>query len=189
MTPKTQSSIPELAPFRLEPYFDPRPWGYRDLRPWYDRVADAEPIGEVWLTGDQCLVATGPHAGARLDALFAEAHAPLLGPDAPSPASPLLIKVLFPADKLSVQVHPDDRMAQKYGFPRGKTECWYALAAQPEAKVALGVKPGTTLPQIEAEIRAGTLESSLNLLPGRARRPYFCRRRHRPRHLPGPHPA
>jgi mannose-6-phosphate isomerase len=165
MTDTPHSSIPELAPFRLEPHFDPRVWGYRDLRPWYDRVADTEPIGEVWLTGDQCLVANGPCAGMRLDALFAQSHASLLGPQAPSPASPLLIKVLFPRDKLSVQVHPDDRMAQKYGFPRGKTECWYALAAEPEAKVALGVKPGTTLPQIEAEIHAGTLESSLNLLP------------------------
>ncbi len=165
MTAPPHSSIPELAPFRIEPYFDPRVWGYRDLRPWFDRVADAEPIGEVWLTGDQCLVENGPYAGVRLDALFAQAYASLLGPNAPSPASPLLIKVLFPHDKLSVQVHPDDRMAQKYGFPRGKTECWYALAAEPEAKVALGVKTGTTLLQIEAEIHAGTLESSLNLLP------------------------
>ncbi len=164
MTVTPQSSIPELAPFRIEPWFDPRVWGYRDLRPWYDRVANGEPIGEVWLTGDQCLVADGPYAGMRLDALFAEAHASLLGPDAPSPESPLLIKVLFPADKLSVQVHPDDRMAQKYGFPRGKTECWYALAAEPEAKVALGLKPGATLAQVEEEIHAGTLESSLNLL-------------------------
>jgi mannose-6-phosphate isomerase len=165
MTLSPQPSIPELAPFRIEPHFDPRVWGYRDLRPWYDRLSDAEPIGEVWLTGDQCLVANGPYAGVRLDALFAQAHASLLGPHAPSPASPLLIKVLFPRDKLSVQVHPDDRMAQKYGFPRGKTECWYALAAEPGAKVALGVKPGTTLSQIEAEIHAGTLESSLNLMP------------------------
>ena len=55
----------ELAPFRIEPRFVARVWGFRDLRPWYDRVAEGEPIGEVWLTGDDCLVATGPHAGKR----------------------------------------------------------------------------------------------------------------------------
>ena len=43
---------------------------------------------------------------------------------------PLLIKMLFPKEKLSVQVHPDDAMAREYGEPRGKTECWYALDAR-----------------------------------------------------------
>jgi mannose-6-phosphate isomerase len=111
-----------------------------------------------------CLVATGPHAGKRLDALFAEAHDALLGAGVPSPQSPLLIKVLFAKEKLSVQVHPDDKMAQKYGDPRGKTECWYALAAEPGAEVAVGLKPGVTLDQVREGIHAGTLEASLNMV-------------------------
>jgi len=141
-----------------------RPWGFRDLRPWYDRVAADEKslLGEAWLTGDMCLVATGPYAGKRLDAVFAEASVALLGADAPESASPLLVKVIFAADKLSVQVHPDDAMAQKYGAPRGKTECWYALAAEPGARVALGLKPGVTVAQVEAQIHDGTLEASLH---------------------------
>jgi mannose-6-phosphate isomerase len=158
-------SVAELAPFGIEPEISPRPWGFRDLRPWYDLVAEGEPIGEVWLTGDDCLVSTGPHKGKRLAALFAEAHEALLGAGAPSADSPLLIKTIFAREKLSVQVHPDDKMAQKYGQPRGKTECWYALAAEPGAEVALGVKPGTTIEQIEEEIQAGTLEASLNAVP------------------------
>ena len=117
MAASPQIPVPELAPFRMDPRFDPRVWGFRDLRPWYDEVVTGDPIGEVWLTGDDSLVATGPHAGKRLDALFREAHASLLGPHAPSPESPLLIKVLFAKEKLSVQVHPDDKMAQKYGDP------------------------------------------------------------------------
>jgi len=161
------SDSSSLAPFRVEPRFDARVWGYRDLRPWYDRVAEGDPIGEVWLTGDECRVTTGPHAGKTLAALFGECHESLLGPGAPSPDSPLLIKVIFAQEKLSVQVHPDDGMAQKYGEPRGKTECWYALAAEPEAEVAVGLKPGVTVAQIAAEIRAGTLEDSLELLPVR----------------------
>lgn len=154
----------ELAPFGIAPRFTERVWGFRDLRPWYDRVAEGEPIGEVWLTGDACLIATGAHKGETLGALFAQAHDALLGAGAPA-GSPLLIKVIFAREKLSVQVHPDDRMAQKYGEPRGKTECWYALAAEPGAKVAAGLKPGTTIEQVEEEIAAGTLESSLNAVP------------------------
>ncbi len=157
-----------LAPFGIDPQFVARVWGFRDLRPWYDRVAEGDaigPIGEVWLTGDDCLIATGRHAGQRLAALFAEAHEALLGEHAPSPDSPLLIKTIFAREKLSVQVHPDDKMARKYGQPRGKAECWYALAAEPGAEVAVGVKPGTTLAEIEAGIGAGTLEESLNMAP------------------------
>jgi mannose-6-phosphate isomerase len=163
----TTASSSLQAPFRIEPRFDRRPWGFRDLRPWYDRVVaeGEEPIGEAWLTGDANIVATGPHAGKRLDAVFAEAGSALLGPKAPSMASPLLVKMLFAAGKLSVQVHPDDAMAQKYGDPRGKTECWYVMAAEPGAKLALGLKPGVTLKQVEEEIADGTLEKSLNAVP------------------------
>jgi mannose-6-phosphate isomerase len=100
-----------------------------------------------------------------LAALFSEASEALLGSGAPPGDSPLLIKTIFAREKLSVQVHPDDKMARKYGQPRGKTECWYALAAEPGAEVAVGVKPGTTLVQIEEEIQAGTLEASLNAVP------------------------
>ncbi len=155
----------EMAPFCIDPVFTMRVWGFRDLRPWYDRVAEGDPIGEVWLTGDECSVATGPHSGKRLAALFKEEHAALLGAEAPVADSPLLIKTIFAREKLSVQVHPDDAMARKYGEPRGKTECWYVLEAQPGAEVAVGLKSGTTLVQIEEKIRAGTLEQRLNMLP------------------------
>jgi mannose-6-phosphate isomerase len=159
------SSTAQLAPFRIEPTFDVRVWGYQDLRPWFDVSASDGPLGEAWLTGDMCLVATGQHKGKRLDTLFHEAHDQLLGPAVRMVDSPLLVKVIFAKEKLSVQVHPDDKMAQKYGDPRGKTECWYALDAGPGAKVAVGLKPGVTLEKIERGIHQGTLEESLNILP------------------------
>src|SRR5271170_5803095 len=167
MAPFEKSSRTQLFPFRIEPRFVTRVWGFADLHPWYDRVADADadPLGEVWLTGDECLIATGPHAGQTLGSLFAAAPDALLGPAATAVGSPLLIKVIFAREKLSVQVHPDDKMAQKYGEPRGKTECWYALAAEPGAQVAAGLKPGVTLDQIKTGIHDGTLEESLNVLP------------------------
>jgi mannose-6-phosphate isomerase len=153
-----------LSPFRIEPRFVARVWGSRDLRPWFDRTADGDPLGEVWLTGDECLIATGAHAGKTLGALFAEVPELLLGKGVPASGSPLLLKVIFAREKLSVQVHPDDALAQKYGQPRGKTECWYVLAAEPGAQVAAGFKPGVPLDQVRAGISGGTLEQSLQVL-------------------------
>ncbi len=167
------SPVKSLAPFLIEPRYVNRVWGYRDLRPWYDRAAGedgsdpakAEPIGEVWLTGDDCRVATGPHAGSSLGELFAANPELMIGANPASAESPLLVKVIFAREKLSVQVHPDDRLAQKYGQPRGKTECWYALSAEPGAEVAAGVKPGVTMDQVKAGISDGTLEQCLTILP------------------------
>ena len=162
--PRERSVFVALAPFRIEPTFVDRVWGYGDLHPWYDRVASGEPIGEVWLTGDDCEVATGPHAGKPLGEVFDEAPEALLGQKRSSEGSPLLIKVLFAREKLSVQVHPDDRLAQKYAQSRGKTECWYVLDAKPGAEVAAGLKPGVTMAEVRAGIEDGTLENSLNVL-------------------------
>jgi mannose-6-phosphate isomerase len=164
MSSAAGSSQNQWAPFLIEPMFVARVWGFRDLHPWFDRVANQKPIGEVWLSGDDCVVATGAHAGRRLADLFNLAPESMLGPGAPSPDSPLLIKVIFAREKLSVQVHPNDALAQKYGSPRGKTECWYALAAEPGAQVAAGIKPGVSHDRIEEGIRSGTLEQSLNLI-------------------------
>ncbi len=155
----------ELGPFRITPRFVARVWGYKDLHPWYEYTAGGDPIGEVWLTGNDCLAETGPHAGKSLSQLFMEAPQALLGPEAPLAGSPLLVKMIFAHEKLSVQVHPDDLLAQKYGQPRGKTECWYVLDAEQGAQVAAGLKPGVTLEQVKSGIHDGTLENSLCVLP------------------------
>src|SRR6202167_4786195 len=127
MTMTTSSGL-GIAPFRLKPWFSERVWGKRDLRPWYADTGTSELVGEAWLTGPQCLVETGRFAGRTL----AEVAGDLGG------EFPLLVKLLFPNEKLSVQVHPDDAQAQAIGQPRGKTECWYVLEATPGATVALG---------------------------------------------------
>jgi mannose-6-phosphate isomerase len=164
-----------MSPFRLEPLFVERIWGTADLNPWYGfRLADfpdsatRQPIGEVWLTGDTCKVMDGDLQGKTLSEVFAGYATEMLGERAAEKMngqSPLLLKVIFAKEKLSVQVHPDDKLAQKYGEPRGKTECWYALAADPDAQVAAGLEPGTTLEQIEQEVADGSLEKSLTVLP------------------------
>ncbi len=156
----------ELHPFRLLPDFRERIWGSRDLSPIYSELPGDKPIGEVWLTGDDNRVASGPLAGSTLGELCHRFGRALVGEgNCPPDRFPLLIKFLFPRDKLSVQVHPDDEAARRLGQPCGKTECWYVLRADPGAKIGLGLKPGTTREELARAIRETRAEELLNWIP------------------------
>ena len=156
----------QLTPFRLRPWFRTRVWGVRDLSPWYDYKIVGEPIGEVWLSGDDCVVDTGPLAGQTFSAIFRQHGEELVGTGSTHRRRfPLLMKILFPREKLSVQVHPGDAMAREHGEPHGKTECWYALEAEPGAAVALGLHPGATQDAVKAAIESNTLEELLEWIP------------------------
>lgn len=107
----------------------PKPWGVVDPRPWSNAGRDGSAIGEL------CFERSSPAAG--------------------EPA--LLLKVLLTRQPLSIQVHPDDEIAQAMGLPNGKTEAWYVLSAEPGAKVALGLKQTMTAPQLRAAIGDGSI--------------------------------
>ena len=93
----------------------------------------------------------------------------LVGETAPeADRFPLLVKFLFPHDKLSVQVHPDDETARRAGLPCGKTECWYVLKAEPGAKIGLGLKPGTRREEFARAIEEVRAEQLLNWIDVRA---------------------
>lgn len=164
------SYMSDLYPFRMLPAFDPRPWGTMDLSPIYPEHKFEEKIGEAWLTGDNCKVANGPFAGRTLAELGSRHGSELVGEAARDPGRfPLLLKFLFPHEKLSLQVHPDDAEAQRTGQPWGKTECWYIAAAKPGSQVALGLKPGTTRTELQRAIeekRAEELLNWVNVYPG-----------------------
>jgi len=145
------------------PGFDPRPWGTNDLSPIYPNHKFAEKIGEAWLSGDDCKVSNGPLTGKTL-AQLSEQHTRDLVGEAARDAKrfPLLLKFLFPHEKLSVQVHPDDKQALRVGQPWGKTECWYVAHAKPGSQIALGLKPGVTGAQLEEAIHQKRAEEVLN---------------------------
>jgi mannose-6-phosphate isomerase len=152
----------DLYPLLLIPSFDERPWGVRDLRPVYTRVVK-EPIGESWLTWGNNVVANGPFNGRTLGDLAQQYRRELVGTVAPyEDRFPLLVKFLFTADKLSVQVHPDDEAARRVGEPFGKTECWYVLEAKPGAQVALGLKHGVSVEDFRHAVAGVEAEKLLN---------------------------
>jgi len=153
----------DLYPLLMTPIFDPRPWGTLDLAPIYPNHQFNHRIGEAWLTGDHCRVANGPLAGKSLSELSTKFARELVGDAAQqSGRFPLLLKFLFPHEKLSVQVHPDDEAAQRIGLPCGKTECWYVAHAQPGSQIALGLKPGVSRAEFEHSIHQHRAEELLN---------------------------
>lgn len=136
-------------PFRIEPIFSPRIWGSRSLAPLFPEKTNlTEPLGEAWLTGVDCKIATGPFSGKSLGEAWREMPADWRGTRLSSvPDFPLLLKFIFPKDKLSIQVHPDDAYAslhEKAAGGRGKTEMWYVVSAEPGARLLAGLKPGVT---------------------------------------------
>jgi mannose-6-phosphate isomerase len=154
-----------LYPLLMLPGFDPRPWGTLDLSPIYPNRPFEEKIGEAWLTGDDCQIANGPFSGQTLAQVSEKYQRELVG-DAARDARrfPLLLKFLFPHEKLSVQVHPDDERAHQIGQPWGKTECWYVAHAKPGSQIALGLKAGVTVAQLETAILEKRAEEVLNWL-------------------------
>lgn len=152
-----------LYPFLMLPEFDPRPWGTQDLSPIYPNHKFNEKIGEAWLSGDECKVANGPLSGKTLAQLSEQHQRALVGDAARDPKRfPLLLKFLFPHEKLSVQVHPDDAQALRVGQPWGKTECWYVAHAKPGSQIGLGLKPGVTAAHLEEAIHQNRAEEVLN---------------------------
>jgi mannose-6-phosphate isomerase len=152
--------VTNFAPFRLEPVLKERVWGGTRLG------EHMPPYGEAWIVCDQSPIVGGALAGQTLAEVVAERPVDLLGIsvyDSEGAVFPLLIKLLDPADWLSIQVHPDNALAHELEGPgfRGKTEAWYVLDAEPGAELIAGIAPGSDEAQVTAAIRDGALEPLL----------------------------
>ncbi|MBN2592386.1 MAG: class I mannose-6-phosphate isomerase, partial [Sedimentisphaerales bacterium] len=86
---------------------------------------------------------------------------------------PLLVKILDAEDVLSVQVHPDPETCRRMGRGDPKTECWYIIAAEPEAVIYKGLKKGVTKEQFAGAIEKGTVAETLVKIPVEAGECHF----------------
>lgn len=136
-----------------------------------------EPIGEAWLTGVDCKIATGPFAGKTLGQAWSEMGTAWRGLDFEGEVNfPLLLKFIFPKDKLSIQVHPDDAYAalhEQAAGGRGKTEMWYIVSAEPGARLLAGLKPGVTREKFRSALADHTLENLFQSHEARAGDTFF----------------
>ena len=159
---------PILYPLLLESALHTRVWGGRRLGTVMGKTLPTdEPYGESWDMHDSAVIANGLLAGQRLGDLLKIYGAQLIGPGFdPADGIPLLVKILDAAQWLSVQVHPNDEQARELeGDPRGKTEAWIILAAEPGATLITGLQAGTTRETMAEAIRSGTLEQHLVYTP------------------------
>jgi len=82
---------------------------------------------------------------------------------------PILVKLLFTSERLSVQVHPADGE----DGPLGKTEMWHILEAEPGATIALGFREPITRERLLESTRTGEIEQLLHWIPVKAGETYF----------------
>jgi mannose-6-phosphate isomerase len=115
-----------------------KPWGRRALPAAFGRRRSDAPVGEIWFE---------PPGGRAL---------------------PLLVKYIFTAEKLSVQVHPNDAQAQARGQGNGKSECWYILDAEPGAVIGLGFKAPVDAETLREAALDGSIEELMDWKPARA---------------------
>ena len=143
-------------------------WGGRGLGTRLGKpLGDADDYAESWEIADhgedQSVVLDGTYQGQTLHELVRQQNVGLFGMHAGRAQFPLLVKFLDAHDRLSVQVHPNDEQARGINpHENGKTEAWIILEAAPQSVIYAGLKPEVTRKTLEANLKAGTVESCLH---------------------------
>jgi mannose-6-phosphate isomerase len=137
-----------------------RVWGGRRLESDFGKkLPPQRPIGESWEIVDrseaQSIVRNGPLSGKTLHELWTQYRHEIFGDVPDGPRFPLVLKLLDAHDKLSLQVHPPEKLADRFGG-EPKTEFWYVAAVDPGAEVYLGFRESITRDQFEKALRDGT---------------------------------
>jgi mannose-6-phosphate isomerase len=152
-----------ITPLAFEPIFMERMWGGRRLESEFGKKLPAKVrIGESWEIVDrpeaQSIVGNGPLRGKMLHELWTQDRRLIFGEVPDAPRFPLLVKLLDAQEKLSLQVHPPEKIAAKLGGEQ-KTEFWYVAAADPGAELFLGFRRTLTRKEFKEALRDGTAAS------------------------------
>ena len=129
---------------------------------------DMDDIGESWeisgVKGNETIVADGPYSGTPLNTLVATLKGDLVGKEnykRYGDEFPLLIKFIDARQDLSIQVHPSDEIAKRQGKDRGKTEMWYILDSDNDAKLYNGLKKAITPEEYKTMVADDTITEAL----------------------------
>jgi mannose-6-phosphate isomerase len=170
-----------LYPIRFRPVLKETMWGGSALKERFRKKAAAGAlIGESWeitgMTDDSSMVANGYLKGNTLEEIAEVYMDELLGEsvyDRFGIEFPLLIKIIDANDRLSIQVHPDDRLAEERHHAWGKTEMWYIIDAKPGAVIYTGFRKKITKEEYLERLAAKTLEEIINATPVRTGDAFF----------------
>ena len=159
-----------LYPLKFAPAYFEKIWGGQHVKTiLHQDFGDLMNCGEMWLLsgleGQNSIVCNGDFAGDELNDLIETFMGDLVGEDVFNKYGerfPLLIKIIDPLDNLSIQVHPDDELAQKIGLYNGKTEMWYVMNAEKGAKLVSGLNRDVTPKEFEEAVANKSVEGMLN---------------------------
>lgn len=145
-----------MKPYKFAPYLRTTIWGGYQIAP-FKGIFTAQPnIGESWeisgVPGHESVVVErgiigDVDLGLNLTQLIDKYKGLLVGERVYRTYGntfPLLVKFIDSRQDLSVQVHPDDQLAQKRHKCPGKTEMWYVIKADVGAKIYSGLKQSIT---------------------------------------------
>ena len=155
-------------------------WGGNKLKGYGFNYNPLPNCGELWalssVEGRESVIANGFLAENTLNEVIEIYMGDLVGDKVYNRFGtqfPLLFKVIDAAKDLSIQVHPDDELAQRRGMPCGKTEMWYVMEADPGAHLISGFCHDTDPEEYRAALEAGHLEDLLHSEEPQAGDVYF----------------
>ncbi len=158
-----------MYPLKFNPILKSMIWGGDKLRQYKAIDTDQKNIGESWelsgVPGNESVVSNGEFTGRTITELIKEYGPELLGRHVYETCGekfPLLIKFIDARDDLSIQVHPDDAMAQTvHGQPFGKTEMWYVVSADMDAHLMSGLSAEITPEEYVSRVENNTITDVL----------------------------
>ena len=157
-----------LYPLKFRPILKSIIWGGSDISKFKNIEPIQDGIGESWeisgVQGDISIIENGHLAGTSLQDLLAESREQLVGSEVYHKFGnkfPLLIKFIDAQDDLSIQVHPDDKLAGERHNSFGKTEMWYVVKAAPGAFLYTGFEKEISPDEYEKSIEDNSFTDSL----------------------------
>lgn len=168
MIPKKDMDT-KIYPLQFEPILKERIWGGIKLKNILNKPVASNITGESWeistVEGDVSIVSNGYFAGKSLNNLIQSNPEVILGTDVYKKFGkqfPLLFKYLDAREDLSIQVHPNDELAKKKHNSFGKTEMWYIVQADKDAKIIVGFKEKSNADEYLENLKNKTLFSILD---------------------------
>ena len=153
-----------LYPLKFLPLYKQVIWGGNRLKDYGFRYDPLPNCGELWalssVEGRESVVANGFLAESTLNEAIEIYMGDLVGDKVYNRYGtefPLLVKLIDAAQDLSIQVHPDDELAQRRGMPRGKTEMWYVMQAAEGARLVSGFRRDSSAEEYQAALASGHL--------------------------------
>lgn len=158
----------KLYPLLFEPNLHEVIWGGNNLRPYKGLEPSDEPIGESWevsaVPSSTSIISNGEWAGKDIISVIKDYPEQILGKEVNQRHHgqlPLLVKFIDAKRDLSIQVHPNDEMAQREHGKMGKNEMWYIIKAEEGAHLYAGFKQEITPDEYQRRIADGTITEVL----------------------------